>query len=130
MVHFTKSAEAYIFNVLNLDTTAPSIRAATFANTEAVTLKSRCSSRIIPRYLYLFTTFRGLLSKVKLNSVHLFRLLLKCTTFVLSLFTFSLYDLHQLSMQFIINCNFSSLSTIITMPSANANMEIIISSTL
>ncbi len=67
MVHFTKSTEAYIFSVLNFDITAPSARPAAFINTEVVRLKSRCSSIITPRYLYLFTTFRGLLSKVKFN---------------------------------------------------------------
>ncbi len=51
MVHFTKSTEAYIFRVLNLDITAPSVRPAAFANTEVVRLKSRCSSRIIPRHI-------------------------------------------------------------------------------
>ncbi len=82
---------------LNFVKTAPNALPAASANTFAVTLKSRYSSRNTPKYLYCFTIYSSGPSNINFVLHLAFLLFLKCITFVLSLFTDSLHLLHHTS---------------------------------
>ncbi len=82
---------------LNFVKTAPNALPAAPANTFAVTLKSRYSSRNTPKYLYCFTISSYDPSNINFVLHLAFLMFLKCITFVLSLFTHSLHLLHHKS---------------------------------
>ncbi len=55
------------FNALNLEITLPKALPGVPANTVDITLKSRCSLKILPQYLYFATISSETPSNLKLN---------------------------------------------------------------
>ncbi len=122
MIHLEKCV---ITNILQcLEIPLPKALPAAPASTVDITLKSRCSLKILLRYLYFSTASSETPSNLKLKLVFFFLLYLKCTTFVLLVLTLSLHFLHQFSMHLSIFSSSSSVFAKITMSSVNTKIEI------
>ena len=107
-----------IFNSLNFEIIAPKARPAALARAEIQLSNLRCSSTMIPRYLYSEAMLKICSPYLKLKFVFCCLVGVKCTILVLSVFTLSHHVEHQSKTRFSKFCNCSSVSAIITRSSA------------